>query len=101
MENCPDAIKAMEEGNCLFGTVDTWLIWVREGEEGGRMGAGGTERGREEREGNGRERGGKEGGREKGTLTQNNTCTVLMKAGACSSGSSVLFVAAYVLSMFP
>jgi glycerol kinase len=30
MENCPDAIKAMEEGNCLFGTVDTWLIWVRE-----------------------------------------------------------------------
>ena len=29
MENCPDAIKAMEEGNCLFGIVDTWFIWVR------------------------------------------------------------------------
>ena len=42
MENCPDALKAMEEGNCLFGTVDTWLIWVRErvteGERSGREG---------------------------------------------------------------
>ena len=28
MENCPDVVKAIEEGNCLFGTVDTWLIWV-------------------------------------------------------------------------
>jgi glycerol kinase len=32
MENCSDAIKAMEEGTCLFGTVDTWLIWVSERE---------------------------------------------------------------------
>ena len=21
----------MEEGKCIFGTVDTWLIWVRGG----------------------------------------------------------------------
>jgi hypothetical protein len=53
MENCPDAIKAMEEGNCLFGTVDTWLIWVRE-------------RGEREREGTERVRGGEgEEGRRK------------------------------------
>ena len=47
MENCPDAIKAMEEGNCLFGTVDTWLIWVR---GRGREREGGREGGERERE---------------------------------------------------
>ena len=57
MENCPDAIKAMEEGNCLFGTVDTWLIWVRERkgdwEDGGRRdreGERSVKGGRERRE---------------------------------------------------
>ena len=32
MENCPDVLKAIEEEKCLFGTVDTWLIWVRKRE---------------------------------------------------------------------
>ena len=54
MENCPDVIKAMEEGNCLFGTVDTWLIWVREEREGKKRE---REWGRDGREkGKGRER---------------------------------------------
>ena len=28
MENCEPVKKAIAAGNCLFGTVDTWLIWV-------------------------------------------------------------------------
>ena len=28
MENSPEAVKVIDEGHCLFGTVDTWLIWV-------------------------------------------------------------------------
>jgi glycerol kinase len=27
MENCNDVAKAIEENRCLFGTVDTWIIW--------------------------------------------------------------------------
>ena len=52
MENCPDAIKAMEEG------------------------------GRERRVRTEEQR---------GTSTQNNTYAVLMKAGACSSGSCTYY----------
>lgn len=29
MDNVDGVKKAMEEGRCLFGNVDTWLIWVR------------------------------------------------------------------------
>ena len=29
MENCEPVKEAIAAGNCLFGTVDTWLIWVR------------------------------------------------------------------------
>ena len=28
MENCTAVREAIADGNCLFGTVDTWLIWV-------------------------------------------------------------------------
>lgn len=28
MDNVPDVRQAIDEGRCLFGTVDTWLIWV-------------------------------------------------------------------------
>jgi len=28
MENCESVKEAIAAGNCLFGTVDTWLIWV-------------------------------------------------------------------------
>ena len=28
MENCEPVKNAIATGNCLFGTVDTWLIWV-------------------------------------------------------------------------
>ena len=103
MENCPDALKAMEEGNCLFGTVDTWLIWVRGREGGGREREGQREKGKGREGGMGRrERGGKERGRERrgrteeqrGTSAQNTTCTVctvLMKAGACFSGSFIMY----------
>ena len=28
MENCSTVKEAISAGNCLFGTVDTWLIWV-------------------------------------------------------------------------
>ena len=28
MENCTAVREAIDAGNCLFGTVDTWLIWV-------------------------------------------------------------------------
>ena len=28
MENCSAVKEAIAAGNCLFGTVDTWLIWV-------------------------------------------------------------------------
>ena len=62
MENCPDAIKAMEEGNRLFGTVDTWLIWVR-GRKGEREGE------REEKR-EGRKREGGEGQRERERETE-------------------------------
>lgn len=30
MENCEQVRAAIEDGRCLFGTVDTWLIWVRQ-----------------------------------------------------------------------
>jgi len=27
-ENSKEVMTAIEEGKCLFGTVDTWIIWV-------------------------------------------------------------------------
>ena len=29
LDNCEAVKKAVEEDRCLFGTVDSWLIWVR------------------------------------------------------------------------
>ena len=29
MENCFAVKEAIDAGNCLFGTIDTWLLWVR------------------------------------------------------------------------
>lgn len=29
MDNVPAVRSAMEENRCYFGTVDTWLLWVR------------------------------------------------------------------------
>lgn len=29
MDNVPDVKMAIKENRCLFGTIDTWLIWVR------------------------------------------------------------------------
>lgn len=29
IENVPEVKKAIEENRCLFGTIDSWLIWVR------------------------------------------------------------------------
>ena len=31
MENSGAVRTAIEEGKCLFGTVDTWIIWVCSG----------------------------------------------------------------------
>lgn len=28
MDNVPEVQEAIDEGRCLFGTIDTWLIWV-------------------------------------------------------------------------
>ena len=28
LDNCPKVAQAAAEGRCLFGTVDSWLIWV-------------------------------------------------------------------------
>lgn len=28
MDNVEAVSQAIEEGRCLFGTVDTWLLWV-------------------------------------------------------------------------
>lgn len=28
MDNVPQVQKAIDENRCLFGTIDTWLIWV-------------------------------------------------------------------------
>lgn len=28
MDNVPEVRNAIEKGRCLFGTIDTWLIWV-------------------------------------------------------------------------
>ncbi len=28
-DNVPAVKEAAEKGNCLFGTIDSWLIWVR------------------------------------------------------------------------
>lgn len=28
MDNVPAVSKAIEQGRCLFGTIDSWLIWV-------------------------------------------------------------------------
>jgi glycerol kinase len=28
MDNCDDVKKAIEEKRCLFGTVDSWLLYV-------------------------------------------------------------------------
>ena len=28
LDNCPKVAKAADEGRCLFGTVDSWLVWV-------------------------------------------------------------------------
>jgi len=30
MKNCKAVTTAIEEGKCMFGTVDTWIIWVCE-----------------------------------------------------------------------
>ena len=32
IDNCEAVKKAVEEERCLFGTVDSWLIWVRKTE---------------------------------------------------------------------
>jgi glycerol kinase len=29
LENVPEAAQACKEDRCMFGTVDTWLLWVR------------------------------------------------------------------------
>lgn len=29
MDNVKEVEQAIHEGRCLFGNVDTWLIWVR------------------------------------------------------------------------
>lgn len=29
IENVSEVKKAIEENRCLFGTIDSWLIWVR------------------------------------------------------------------------
>jgi len=29
LENVPEVRSAVEEKRCLFGTVDSWLIWVK------------------------------------------------------------------------
>lgn len=26
-DNVPEVAKAIDDGNCLFGTIDTWLLW--------------------------------------------------------------------------
>lgn len=28
MENIPEVRLAIEEDRCMFGTIDTWIIWV-------------------------------------------------------------------------
>lgn len=28
MENIPEVSKAVKEERCMFGTMDSWLIWV-------------------------------------------------------------------------
>lgn len=28
MDNVPEVQKAIDENRCMFGTIDTWLIWV-------------------------------------------------------------------------
>lgn len=28
IDNVPEVEKAVKEKRCLFGTIDTWLIWV-------------------------------------------------------------------------
>jgi len=28
MENVPEVSKAIQEERCMFGTMDSWLIWV-------------------------------------------------------------------------
>jgi glycerol kinase len=28
MENVPEVLKAIQEKRCMFGTIDSWLIWV-------------------------------------------------------------------------
>ena len=29
MDNSENVQKAVKEGRCLFGTVDSWIMWVR------------------------------------------------------------------------
>lgn len=29
IDNVPEVKLAIEENRCMFGTIDTWLIWVR------------------------------------------------------------------------
>ena len=31
LDHVPEVKKAVDEGRCMFGTVDTWLIWVSVG----------------------------------------------------------------------
>ena len=28
LDNCPKVAEAARQGRCLFGTVDSWLLWV-------------------------------------------------------------------------
>ncbi|XP_011493939.1 PREDICTED: glycerol kinase-like [Ceratosolen solmsi marchali] len=36
IENVPNVKKAMREGHCMFGTLDTWLVWnLTGGKDGG------------------------------------------------------------------
>lgn len=35
MDNVPDVANAIKDGNCLFGTIDTWILWNLTGGVGG------------------------------------------------------------------
>ncbi|XP_060604199.1 glycerol kinase-like [Ruditapes philippinarum] len=37
LDNCPAVVKAIDEGRCLFGNVDSWLLWnLTGGKDGGK-----------------------------------------------------------------
>lgn len=33
LDNVPAVKKAVEEKRCMFGTIDSWIIWVRRGKK--------------------------------------------------------------------